>query len=72
MADETARSPLRTWIGNVVTALLLLAILVVAVWGLTHMSVRAINPAQKPPKGHFAMQCSLCHTISASAKLVRE
>jgi hypothetical protein len=73
VADETARSPLRSWIGNVVTAVLLLGILVAAVLGLTHMSVRAINPAQKAPKGHFpTMQCSLCHTVSASARLVRE
>ncbi len=73
MAEGDARSSMRTWLGYVGTAAILVAVLLVAVYGLTHASVRAINPAQKAPKGHFlAMECSLCHTLSSSARLVRE
>ncbi|HEY3317010.1 MAG TPA: hypothetical protein VGK50_01120 [Coriobacteriia bacterium] len=54
-------------------ALLLAAVLVVAVYGLTHASIRPVNPAQKPPKQHFGKAaCAVCHTISAEAKLVQE
>lgn len=66
------RSRAMVWLGRAGTAAILAAILGVAVYGLTHVSVRPINPAQKAPKGHFAMQCSLCHTVDALTKLVRE
>lgn len=54
------------------TILLLALVLGVGVYGLTHMSVRPINPSQKAPTGHFSLRCGLCHNVSASVKLVQE
>lgn len=53
------------------TTVILLAILVVAVYGLTHASITVLNPEQKAPEKHFAsMKCGLCHTVSKDAPLV--
>lgn len=53
------------------TGVILAAILVVAVYGLAHASIRPINPDQKTPKDHFGSNCAVCHTVSKDAKLVR-
>ncbi len=58
-------------LANIGMAVILVAILVVAVYGFAHASIRPINPAQKAPKGHFAMSCGACHSISEKAPLVK-
>ena len=51
-------------------AVILAAILLVAVYGLAHASIRPVHPEQKTPKGHFGTNCGLCHSVSATAQLV--
>lgn len=75
MADDGIRSdreqplPLMTRIG---LALVLVAVLLGSVYGLLHMSVRPINPAQEAPSGHFTWHCSLCHQVTASAPVLKK
>jgi hypothetical protein len=55
-----------------VTVLLLTAILFVGVYGFAHVSLRPVNPQQKPPTQHFGRdaKCRMCHPIDAKARLV--
>jgi hypothetical protein len=67
--EQEQRKP--SLLANAGFAVLLIAIVVVALYGLSHASLRTINPAQQAPKRHFAATCATCHPVSASAKLVR-
>lgn len=58
-------------LAKVSLAVILAAIAVVVLYGFAHSAIPAIHPGQKPPKRHFAGRCGLCHTVSASAKLVK-
>lgn len=53
------------------TAVGLIAVMVVAVYGLAHASIRPINPEQRTPDGHFPSDCPACHNMSRDARLVQ-
>jgi hypothetical protein len=51
-------------------AVLLLAIALVAAWGMMRTSITPIRPDQAAPKGHVQSQCAACHALSADAEPV--
>jgi hypothetical protein len=53
-------------------AAVLVAVLIVAVYALLHMSVRPINPAQETPTGHFMWNCAVCHDVNPKAPLLKK
>ncbi len=65
--DEGEKRPLG--IVDVGFAAGLVLVLVAALYVLTHVSIRPINPAQPSPSGHFTAACGLCHSVSASVVL---
>jgi hypothetical protein len=60
MSEAEERKP--TLLAKASTFVLIALVAVVAVYGLTHASIRPINPGQKAPKKHFGdVGCSVCH-----------
>lgn len=51
-----------SWVVIVIVAVLVL-------WGMLHMFISPVNPAQKAPSGHVAAPCWSCHFVSESADL---
>ena len=39
------------------------------IWGLAHVFISPVNPAQQPPSGHFQGPCWACHFVSGSAEI---
>jgi hypothetical protein len=62
--DDDVRMPLRT-------KLIAAAVGAVMVLGAGAVFMRlespTIAPGQKPPSGHYAASCGLCHSVSADA-----
>jgi len=42
---------------------------VAALWGVAHVLISPVNPAQQPPSGHFQGPCWACHFVTSSAEV---
>jgi hypothetical protein len=47
------------------------AVALVVLWGVVHIMITPINPAQESPDDHFEASCSLCHIVTESAEEIR-
>jgi hypothetical protein len=68
-AEDSGEPP--TLAARLGLAVLLLAIAVVAIWGLMWTSATPIRPDQAASRRHFQSACGACHRISADAEPVR-
>lgn len=51
------------WVlGTVATALV--------VWGILHVMIVPVNPAQTPPEDHYGDGCSMCHIVTEGAEII--
>lgn len=53
----------------VVTVVGAIAALLV-LWGIVHVVIAPVHPAQPSPKNHFSSGCAWCHIVSQSAALI--
>ena len=44
-------------------------VLLLVLWGVVHMAITPVHPAQPSPENHFASGCAWCHIVSQSAAL---
>ena len=41
-------------------------------WGVLHVMISPVNPAQEAPDGHVDAPCALCHIVSEGVDLIEE
>jgi hypothetical protein len=60
LADSDVPMPLAK---RLVRSAILVAVLLVAAYGLMHVSIPAIRSGEAPPVDHFNAPCAFCHVV---------
>lgn len=68
--DYVVRDPVALAMRKVVVTVVGAAVTLLVLWGILHLVITPVHPAQPSPENHFDSSCSWCHIVSRSAAVI--